>query len=84
MIIRYFESYDETGDTAGCLVPYVLYEDHRQRMREALAYMQAILNNERLAYERYRSSLKEDLQEMHEHRHKRTQDIINHLREGLL
>lgn len=64
--------------------PYVLYEDYRKNMSNALSWMQAILYNEQLAYERYRDSLKESDREMHEHRHERTQDIINDLRDGLL
>lgn len=79
MIVRHFESYDGTGN----LVPYVLHEDYRKRMSEVLSWMQAILYNEQLEYERYRDSLKESDKEMLEHRHARTQDIINHLREGL-
>lgn len=79
----YFRPDDETNFRDDENGPYVLYEDYRKRMSEALDCMQLMLNNERLAYERYRESLKEHWLHYHENRHARTQDIINHLREGL-
>lgn len=79
----YFRPDDETNFRDDENGPYVLYEDYRKNMSEALDCMQLMLNNERLAYERYQASLKEHWQHYHENRHARTQDIIDHLREEL-
>lgn len=84
MIKKYYcEPDDETGCTNAGKGPFVLYEDYHKNMSEALDCMQLMLNNERLAYERYRESLKEHWLHYHENRHARTQDIIDHLREDL-
>jgi len=82
----YFRPDDETNFRDDENGPYVLYKDYevlRERMSDALDCMQYLLNDERLAYERFRESLKEHWLHYHENRHARTQDIINHLREDL-